>query len=169
MHDTARLAGFFAAHGIWSVSDGATLIPMLGYEHLNGERGMERFVMGDLGDGANAGLEALRGNTPGAARAVLVVDGYVHLQSGRTDSIIIEAVEYGASAPAAKTTPSIKMAIPYRPLATPQGFAVHRPKFLEVTGVDAADYQALGEAFYQGVDSHDAAAQVWNAHYDDSV
>ena len=167
MHDTARLAGFFAAHGIWSVSDGATLIPLLGYEHLNGERGMDRFVMADIGDGANAGLEALRGNAQGAARAVLVVDGYVHLRSGKTDSIIVEAVEYGAAAEDGASAPSIKMAIPYRPLDSPQGFAVHRPKFLEVTGVDSADYASLGQAFYEGVDSHQAASQVWNAHYDD--
>jgi hypothetical protein len=163
MQDTARLAGFFAAHGIWSVSDGGTLIPLLGYEHLNGERGMDRFVMADVGDGANAGLEALRGNAHSAARAVLVVDAYIHLASGRTDSIVVEAVEYAGSAP------SMKVAIPYRPQPGPLGFAVHRPKFLEVTGVDSPDWQALAEAFYEGVDSHEAAAEVWNAHYDDAT
>lgn len=30
MIETATLAGFWAAHGIWRVSDGETLIPMLG-------------------------------------------------------------------------------------------------------------------------------------------
>ncbi|HZM83397.1 MAG TPA: hypothetical protein VFC19_47385 [Candidatus Limnocylindrales bacterium] len=163
MLDTARLAGFFAAHGIWGVSGGETLIPMLGYEHLNGERGMDRFVRQDVGDGANAGLEALRRNEHNAARAVLVVDGYVHLTSGKTDSLIVEAVQYGAFGP------SMKVAVPYRPQPSPLGFAVHRPKFLEIGGVDPSEYQALGEAFFDGVDSHEAAAQVWNAHYDPSL
>ena len=40
----ARLAGFFAAHAIWSVSDGATLIPILAYTTESGERHMERLV-----------------------------------------------------------------------------------------------------------------------------
>ena len=31
MITASELAGFFAAHAIWSVSDGATLIPMLAY------------------------------------------------------------------------------------------------------------------------------------------
>jgi len=163
MHDTARLAGFFAAHGIWSVSGGETLIPMLGFEQHNGERGMDRLVYGDIGDGARAGLESLRRNDHNAARAVLVVDGYVHLDSGKTDSIIVEAVEYGTS------RPSIKVAVPYRPQPSRLGFAVHRPKFLEINGVERSDYQAMGEAFFEGVDSHQAAAEVWNAHYDPSL
>ena len=163
MLDTARLAGFFAAHGIWGVSDGATLIPMLGYEQPNGERGMDRFVMPDVGDGANAGLEALRRNEHLATRAVLVVDGYVHLESGKTDSLIVEAVRYG------DLGSWMKVAIPYRPQPSPLGFAVHRPKFLQVAGVDPSEYQALGDAFFEGVDSHEAAAEVWNAHYDPSL
>lgn len=48
MQQTARLAGFFAAHGIWSVADGATLIPMIGYEQAGGERKMVRFANEDI-------------------------------------------------------------------------------------------------------------------------
>ncbi len=32
MHNSARLAGFFAAHAIWCVSDGGPLIPMVAYD-----------------------------------------------------------------------------------------------------------------------------------------
>lgn len=163
MLNTARLAGFFAAHGIWSVSDGVMLIPILGYENESGERGMDRFVLDDMGAAAAAGQEALHRNGHHATRAVLVVDGYVHLSSGKTDSLIIDAVEYG---PDAK---SIKVAVPYRPSAAPNGFAVHRPKFLEMNGIDRADYESLGEAFFAGVDDHEQAAEVWNAHYDPSI
>src|SRR6266545_1395581 len=140
MLETARLAGFFAAHGIWSVSDGATLIPLLRYEHANGDRGMDRFALDDVGDGARAGQDALQANRRGSARAVLVVDAYLHLDSGRTDALIVEAVEYGPA------RLSMKMAVPYRPKPSPQGFALHRPKFIQVIGVNDPDYAPLADA-----------------------
>ncbi|MCA2206475.1 hypothetical protein [Nocardia rosealba] len=65
---------------------------------------------------------------------------------------------------------SIKMAVPYRPHTSEQGFAVYRPKFIETSGIDAPDYDAIAEAFFTGVDSHEQAAAVWNAHLvDESV
>ncbi|MCP9969071.1 hypothetical protein [Actinomadura madurae] len=62
------------------------------------------------------------------------------------------------------------MAVPYRPQTSPQGFAVYRPKFIDVTGVEEPDYAALADAFFAGVDSHERAAAVWNEHLlDESV
>jgi len=163
MQELVRLAGFFAAHGVWSVSEGATLIPMLGSESASGEQNMARFVMGDLGDAARAGREALEANRDGALRAVIVVDGYVHLDVGKVDALIADAVEYGPQ------PRSVTVAVPYRPLSSPGGFAVHRPKFLSINGADREEARGLGEAFFAGVDRHEPAAAVWNAHLDDSV
>ena len=163
MHETARLAGFFAAHGIWSVADGATLIPLLGYELSSGDRGMDRFALDDIGEGAQAGQDSLQANRRSAVRAVLVVDGYLHLNTGRTDALIVDAVEYGP------VRRSLKMGVPYRPQPNPLGFAVHRPKFIEVVGAEQRDYNALAESFFAGVDSHERAAPIWNAHLDPSV
>jgi hypothetical protein len=160
MRETAGLAGFFAAHGIWSVSDGETLTPLLGYEQADGSRGMDRFVFDDIADAVRAGQDALAANLRGSVRAVLVIDGYVQLDADRTDALIVEAVEYG---PAGQ---SMKMAVPYRPGSAPGGFAVFRPKFIDVVGVSEPDYAALGEAFLAGVGSHESAALVWNAHLD---
>jgi len=160
MRETARLAGFFAAHGIWSVADGGTLTPLLGYEGTGGGRGMDRFAADDIAEAVRAGQDALQANRRGSVRAVLVIDAYIQLGTGRTDALIAEAVEYG---PARQ---SMTMAIPYRPQSAPQGFAVHRPKFIEVTGVNEPDYGALADAFLAGVDSHEQAAAVWNAHLD---
>ncbi|MFG2052578.1 hypothetical protein ACGFI9_00985 [Micromonospora sp. NPDC048930] len=160
MQETAQLAGFFAAHGIWCVSDGGPLTPLLGVEHADGSRGMHRFVVDDLGEAARAGQKALRNNEDGAARAVLVVDGYVHLETGRTDALIIEAVDHGSGG-------SVTVAVPYRPEQTPGGFAVHRPKFLDVPA--RLDLRDLGAAFFTGVAAHEKAATVWNDHLDESV
>ncbi|MGR6320232.1 hypothetical protein Q2K19_24705 [Micromonospora soli] len=159
MRDTAHLAGFFAAHGIWCVSDGQTLVPLLGYEQSDGSRGMERFAADDLADAARAGQEALRGNRHDADRAVLVVDGYLHLDTGRTDALIVKAVDHAGAR-------SLTLAVPYRPQQSPAGFAVHRPKFIEVTGVAGPDQRAVAEAFFAGVESHEQAAAVWHDHLD---
>ncbi|MFD0903865.1 hypothetical protein [Actinomadura sediminis] len=164
MHEMAAMAGFFAAHGVWSVSDGEVLIPMLGYEHPTGERGMNRLMHDDVADGARAGQEELLAGHDDWVRAVLVIDAYLHLDTSRVDALIVEAVEYG---PSRRT---LKMAVPYRPQPTPEGFAVYRPKFLEADGVDDPDFAGLADAFFSGVDSHEKAAEVWNAHLvDESV
>jgi hypothetical protein len=160
MDEMARVAGFFAAHGIWSVSDGETLTPILAHVQPDGTQGMTRLAYDDLGDAARAGQNALKQGRPDWARAALVVDAYLNLDTGRFDALIVDAVEY------LPTRTTLKMAIPYRPHS--QGFAVYRPKFIEVNGTD--DYAALAEHFFAGVDSHDQAAAVWNAHLiDESV
>ena len=164
MNETAAMAGFFAAHGIWSVSDGATLIPLLGHEDTDGGRGMDRLAFADAGAAAKAGQDTLAAGKPGWVRAVLVVDAYLHLATGKVDALIVDAVEY---LPARR---SLRMAVPYRPQQSPEGFAVYRPRFVEVTGIDEPDHAALADAFFAGVDSHERAAAVWNAHLiDESV
>jgi hypothetical protein len=160
MREIAQLAGFFAAHGIWSVSGGETLTPLLGYEQAAGGRGMDRFAADDIAEAVRAGRDALRAGRHGSVRAVLVTDAYIQLGTGRSDALIAEAVEYGAA------RQSMTMAVPYRPRSSPRGLAVYRPKLIEVTGVNEPDYSTLADAFFAGVDSHEQAAAVWNAHLD---
>lgn len=159
MYDFARLAGFFAAHGVWSVSDGGPLTPLLGYDEVNGQRGMTRFVAEDIAEGARKGREELETNPAGRLRAVLVLDAYIHLESGKVDALIAEAVEYG---PAPK---KLVIAVPYRP----EPFAVHRPKFLEIEGFPDAETGNLADAFFAGVDAHEQGNAVWSAHLDESI
>jgi hypothetical protein len=164
MREIARMAGFYAAHGVWSVADGETLIPMLGYVGADGGQGMDRLVFDDVADAARAGKAALEEGRDGRVRAALVVDAFLHLDRGKVDALIVDAVEYGP------VRRSLKMAVPYRPQSSSQGFAVFRPKFIEVAGVDEPDYAALADAFFSGVDSHERAAAVWNEHLlDESV
>ena len=44
MITASHLAGFFGAHAIWCISDGETLIPMLGYTDENDKRILNRPV-----------------------------------------------------------------------------------------------------------------------------
>ncbi|MFB7719067.1 hypothetical protein [Nocardia sp. NPDC056100] len=158
MYEIAELAGFCAAHGIWSVSDSDVLIPLIGYVHADGTKGMERFLDDDVADSAVAAEERLADSPVGWLRAVLVVDAYLHLDRGRTDALMIKAVEFSLN------PRSMRIAVPYRHHSTAEGFAVYRPKFMEAHGFGDSDFDTLGAAFYAGVDSHEKAAAVWNAH-----
>ncbi|WP_029900332.1 hypothetical protein [Nocardia brasiliensis] len=154
----AKSAGFYAAHGIWSVSDGDMLTPLLGYAATDGTEGLERLHSDDAAEAAHIGAERLQTGRPNWVRAVLIVDAFLHLPRGRTDALIIDAVEY---------TPrprSMRMAVPYRPQSPNGKFAVYRPKFIDTQGFTDPDYSELADSFYAGVDSHQQAAAVWHAH-----
>jgi hypothetical protein len=161
MEAVAEHAGFFAAHGIWCVSDGGPLIPMLAFERPGGKREMIRFVMDRLEAGVEQGRRWLADNPEGATHAVLVFDGFITLESGKTDALFIEAVQYQPE------RAGFGMAVPYRSSDSPQGFAVFRPKFLGYDGAEP-DFNQLGEAFFPGVDRHEEGAKVWNASLDQS-
>ena len=155
------MAGFYAAHAVWSVSDGEVLMPLYGYEKPDGQRGLDRFP-GDLQAGAASVQAALRDNPHGAVHGVAVLDAFIDLPDGRSDALIVDARGYPPE------EFQLRMAIPYRPLDSAGGFAVHRPKFLGVTGAAQEQFQQVAEAFFQGVDAHEKAGPVWAAHLDES-
>jgi hypothetical protein len=155
----ASLAGFLTAHGIWCVSDGETLVPMAAFEK-NGKRKMIRFV---AEQGAAQARTAVDDNAHAGDRAVSVVDGYYTDQGIKHDALIIHAVDYF---PRMRT---LDIVVPYRPKSE-KPFAVHKPKFVDYTGFDfQSQLVSLAEAFFRGVDSHEEAAKLWNAHLDQSV
>ncbi|MFL5733538.1 MAG: hypothetical protein ACJ78Q_10085 [Chloroflexia bacterium] len=162
MEATAQLAGFFAAHAIWCVEDGSTLVTMLAFEMPDGTRPMNRLVTEELPESVERGRKWLVENPDGAVCGVLIYDGYVTLDSGKIDALLVNARSYG-NEPA-----GFLMAIPYRHAEKPEGFAVHRPKFLSFEGPEP-DIKALAEAFFRGVYQHEKAAEVWDAHMDESV
>ncbi len=161
METTAELAGFFTAHGIWCVSEGETLIPMLAQRTRDGERSLERLVAARLEEGVAEGRRRLEANEDGVTHAVLVVDGFVTLDAGKTDALVIDARRFGG-APA-----SLEMVVPYRSASSAEGFAVYRPKFVSVDG-EVPPLDILAEAFFRGVGGHDKGSQVWDDHLDQS-
>jgi hypothetical protein len=156
------LAGYFVAHGLWSVSDGAALMPMIAHEGPAG-RGFQRFVGGDLGAGARRAEQVLDDNPHQAMRAVMVVDGYLDIDGVQHDALIARVVEYGPP------RRSLHIVLPYRPLDSTDGFAVHSPRFGNARGLTHVDLDGLGRAFFAGVGAHVAAAPIWTAHLDESI
>jgi hypothetical protein len=163
MEQAVELAGFFAAHAVWCVSEGEVLIPMLAQIDQGGARSMSRLVADRLEEGVENGKQRLIANSDNCACAVLVYDGYVTLPSGKTDALFLEIRSY------LNPLENLTMALPYRNRRSPQGFAVYRPKFLKYDGSGSPDYSKLGEAFFRGVDSHQQGAEVWSKATDPSI
>lgn len=157
---TARLAGFYAAHAVWSIEDGETLIPIVALQEPDGTHNMIRMAMDRLEEGVAAGRQTLERGAAAAHRGVLLFDGKVTLESGKVDAIVIEAVEY-TPAPRRFT-----IAVAYRPATDPKGLAIYRPKF--IFSKDDPPPPGVAEAFFAGVDSHPQGSLLWNAKLDQS-
>jgi hypothetical protein len=162
MDATFELGGFFMAHAVWSICDsGEPLIPLIGFEGAGG-RNLIRFAAEDLTIGVASGRRWIEENPDGAARAAFVFDGFATFEGVRKDALIMTIVEFG---PPRRT---LEVIVPYRPATAPDGFAVHRPKFTAADGFSGEDLAGAGDAFFRGVDAHEQAAAVWNAHLDQS-
>ncbi|ALN60416.1 hypothetical protein GLE_5075 [Lysobacter enzymogenes] len=162
MQQAIRLAGFFAAHGVWCVADGEDLIPLYAFEDPAGERKMVRYAGEQVEDAVAEARARLAANPDGAQHAVLVHDGFLTLPSGRTDALILSVRDFAGEG-------ALTLAVPYRNAAHPLGFAVHRPKFLDWRGEQEPDYGQLGEDFFAGVEEHEMGDRVWQAQLDDSI
>ena len=159
MEELATLAGFFASHGVYCISEGETLVPIVGYELADGSRGLVRFASELLGQGVAEAKDWIETNPEHASRAALVYDGYVTLQSRKVDALMIDARIFGEGAM------SLLIAVPYRAAEHPGGFRIYRPKALAFSGSSEA---GIDEAFFKGVHQHDEGSRIWNAHWDQS-
>src|SRR5580704_9133408 len=120
MFASALLAGFFAAHAVWSVSDGETLVPIYAYIDASGGRHLERLVADTLEGSVDEGRKWLSENSHHAQCAVLIFDGYIPLADSKTDALILEIANY------CDPTASVTMAVPYVPQSSKAVFKVYR-------------------------------------------
>jgi len=161
MERAVELAGFFAAHGIWCVAEGETLVPILAFRRDDGEQEFRRIEAEELHDAVAQGKTWMADNPERVSCAVLVYDALIPLPGGKTDCLMLEVHSY---APVLQT---LSIALPYRHARKPGGLVVHRPKFF----ANQEEKQAvadLGEAFFRGVAQHEKGAAVWNAHLDET-
>jgi hypothetical protein len=158
----AVFLGFFAAHAVWSVSDGEVLVPIYAYVDAQGQRHMERLEADDLAQATADGRSRLENNPYKASYAVLIVDAFITLSSGKTDALLVEGRYYGSGAV------DLTMAIPCKPAKDGAKFVVYRPKIYAASTNDQTKLQAIMESFWEGVDTHEKAADVWNRHLDQS-
>ena len=156
-----ELAGFFAAHAIWCVSDSQTLVPMLAYSQADGGRQLERLALNDLEAAVSAGRVKLASNEMHATDAVLLFDGRIPLGDGKSDAIVIEIRAY--SSPKSEAV----VAVPYTPWSA-GAFRVHKPKLLGWANCQDFDINAVFDSFFKGVGGHEKGTAVWNTCLDES-
>ncbi|GAB5386999.1 MAG: hypothetical protein Alis3KO_41220 [Aliiglaciecola sp.] len=164
MYETPRLAGYFTAHGIWSVSDGETLIPIYGCLTEEGQPVLNRMAAETFEQGVAEGEKMLESNPQSAKCGVLIYDGRINLPEGKYDALFIKMRTYDSEAPF-----SMLAAIPYSPKRLLKKFRVHRPKILELPDQFHDKTNEIFEAFFEGVDSHEKGSEIWNSSADDSV
>lgn len=161
MISAAELAGVFAAHAVWCVSDGDTLIPMLAYTTEHNERNMERLVMNDPGAAVEYGRQKLASNEMDANDAVLIYDGRITWNEEKLDTLILEMRAYFSP------DSSAMIAIPYTPKSKGR-FRVHKPKVLAWDNCDDFDLDHAFESFWTGVAGHEKGAAIWKSSLDES-
>jgi hypothetical protein len=161
MLKAAKFGGYFAAHAIWCVGDGETLIPMLAYADEN-SRKMERLETDDIADSVRIGKDRLASNEMGANVAALLYDARIPVGDEKLDAIVVEFRAY--SAPKAALT----VALPYTPSTDTTIFKVHKPKILQWENCDDFDLTTLMEEFFKGSTEHEKGSELWNLHLDES-
>lgn len=161
MITTADLAGFFAAHAVWCISDGDTLIPLLAYIDEDGQRQLDRLVYEELREAVEEGRKRLTSNEMSATDAVLVYDGYLSIDDEKTDALILEIRDYGSA------ESEFVIGIPFTPHSTGE-FRVHRPKILAWEDCDNFDLDQVMESFFLGVSTHEKGSEIWDAALDES-
>lgn len=156
--EAAQLAGLFTAHAIRFLADGETLHPMLGVQMPDGSKTLRRLVEGEPDAIVAESQKWLAANPENAASAVLIYDGYINMEEGTTDAILLEARHY-----ADKPT-SFGIAIPYHASTSATGFGLLRPKFIALQELEQETIQDLVDRFYKGVETDEKGAAIWNAH-----
>lgn len=163
MREIFQLVGETAAHSIWAVADGENLDPILTTMDKSGKSQFLRLAMDDCEDAVRYGHEKLEHHDNGNIGAVFVADGFVTLDTGKTDALVVEVRVYNGA------TAKCQMVIPYRPASSSRGFAVHRPQITELENIEQAKFQPLMQAFFEGLERHHQGGQIWNQYYVDEA
>lgn len=158
MDPALELAGFYAAHAVWCIADGETLIPLVAWER-GGVRKILRMKDADFRDGAAAGKRWLDENPEHVDRAVLIVDGFAPIAGKKRDALRATVVEYQ------RTQRRIVVVLPYRPARSKEGFAMNRPM---IAAVSEAEGRAASSSMFFGVAQHERGSAIWTAHLDES-
>jgi hypothetical protein len=144
MHALGRLASW----QMMMAADGGAIRPM----SLSSKAPTTWIISGDalLGEDVNEVLkraaQILEENPAAAAWQVLSYDGFVDLQSGRSDAVIVILHTYG------KSPLKLKIAFPYRPAKEGRPFAILDPT-LRYANVENDMVSMLGGAMQRGIQS----------------
>ena len=160
MKEIYKMAGHFAVHAMWSVSDGETLIPILGFLNKKNEKMMHRLAYEDSEKAIKRGNDALENDDEDSKGVVFISDGYLNLNDEKTEALIVKIRGFN------EYNTKCILALPYRHSSHEKGFGVHRPKLLEYPE-DKGDRDDNMNSFFEGIESHEQAYKVWSENYID--
>lgn len=162
MEKTIRMAGEYTSHAIWGVSSGETLIPIIGYLKSDESHSMERLVMGST-QAVSLGDRKISQLDPEHTGAAFIKDGLITLETGKTDALIVD-VRFSEN-----LNKKVQFVVPYRNAMHPDGFAVHRLKMTQLSGIPSEAVDSLSNAFFDGIESHKQGGKIWNENYVDQA
>jgi hypothetical protein len=155
MNDAFLEAGFFAAHSVWCVSTGETLVPILAYQTVVGERRMMRIGLEELTDAVALGQKKLAENSMESQTAVLIYDGYANFENGKFDALMIEVRDYD------NPSTDALVVFPYEHAST-GGFQVHQPRLVFDNSLDLGTQEDSLQSFANGIETHpEGSRAVW--------
>jgi hypothetical protein len=161
MKEAARLAGFVASHAILCVWRGNCLtIPLVVLEKEDGSTQFIEVTGTSSQEAVERAGRLLRSPGQGVQRAVMAFEAYLNLPPGKTDAIFVQACQYQPQ------VQELYLAVPFRAVKSPGGFAVFRPKFFAYE--DEPPRPELLTAFMQGIPLHPPGHEVWMKHLDES-
>ena len=163
MKEVFRLVGETAAQSIWNLSAGDQLTPLLSTVDEDGQANYMRLAMDNSDDAIRYGQDKLERHEEGKVGAVFVADGYISLDSGVTDALVVDVRVYQ------KSVIKCQMVIPYRSANSAKGFAIHRPQVTALENIDEVKLQPMFDEFFSGVEAHDQGAKIWNEYYRDDT
>jgi hypothetical protein len=165
MDNFLSFCGFFMAHAVWNVSPGGILTPFTSHQSFDGERGLTRFVDAErYEDGAENAQRHGKELIAKYAFTAAFVDGFYTYDNGeRTDAVHMFALWNDGG-----VIRELMMSIPYQSPKDGLPFKVYKPKLRECENMELSQVQQAFDSFWDGVDSHTEAVEVWNAALDQS-
>jgi hypothetical protein len=157
MITASKLAGFFAGHALWCLSDGDSLVPMLAYTTEKGQRRLERLAGEDVAACVALGQQRLAANPQDANDAVLLYVGRISGEQDTSDAIIIEMRAYFS--PWSEAV----LAVPYSRAGG--SLRVHRPTIVVWKDCEDFDQEVVYASFLEGIAAHEHGAKIWNASH----
>lgn len=157
-----HLAGVACAMTVAEIAGGNVVVPSLASSMPDGQRLIHKLMFATNEDAINTGFRYLKTNPEKALQMVFVYDAFIKLAHGRFDALIIE-INTKYPSPFAMT-----LALPYRPAAHGDGFALHRIKLVNCKA-DSATQRVLLNHFYSGVHQHPQAQVLWAQYLDERV
>lgn len=161
MKDVFNMAGYYVSHSIVNISSGETLKPLLGYSKNDGSHTVETIEASTPVEAISIGGNKIRNLSDEIQGAVLINDGLVTLDTGKTDTLVID-IRFNE-----ELSKKVKYILPYRNAKHEDGFAVHKLKIIELDGISLEETMELSKSFFDGVQENSEGWALWTEHHEE--